>query len=108
MAMAVLLLGLGGIPFTAGFVGKIQVFTAAASAGYLWLVVLALLTTVIGLYFYLKVIKVMFIDPVADDTGPIEASTTTRTVFAVAVGVTILFGLVPWPLLDIVRDALPL
>ncbi len=108
MAMAVLLLGLGGIPFTAGFVGKIQVFTAAASAGYLWLVVLALLTTVIGLYFYLKVIKVMFIDPVADDTDPIEASITTRTVFAVAVGVTILFGLVPWPLLDIVRDALPL
>jgi len=113
-AMMFLLLGLGGIPFTAGFIGKVSVFTAAADAGYGWLVVLALVTTVVGLYFYLRLVATMFMrQPVAAeapgaDEAPPELPTTGRVAVAVAVGVTFFFGLVPWPLLDIVRDALPL
>jgi len=113
-AMLVLLVGLGGIPFTAGFIGKVSVFTAAADAGYLWLVVLGLLTTVVGLYFYLRVVTAMFMrQPVAAEapgtaTAEPAPTTTARIVIAVAVVVTVVFGLIPWPLLDIVRDALPL
>ncbi len=112
--MAALMLGLAGIPFTAGFVGKVTVFTAAVDAGEGWLVVLGLLTTVIGLYFYLKVIGTMFIrEPVAAEApgaAPAipEASATTRVVLAVAVAVTFVLGVYPWPILDALHRALPL
>ncbi len=112
--MLVLLLGLAGIPFTAGFIGKVSVFTAAAEAGYLWLVILALLTTVVGLYFYLRVVATMFArEPVPAEApgtamAPPQLSTTGRITVAIAVVVTVLFGLIPWPLLEIARDALPL
>jgi NADH-quinone oxidoreductase subunit N len=112
--MTVLMLGLGGIPFTAGFAGKVTIFVAAADAGYLWLVVLGLLTTVVGLYFYLRVIATMFMRrPVlaeAPGTATAQPGPTTagRVVLAFAVATTLLFGILPWPLLDIVRRALPL
>jgi NADH-quinone oxidoreductase subunit N len=113
-AMLVLLLGMGGIPFTAGFIAKVSVFTVAAEAGYLWLVILALITTVIALYAYLRVVTAMFMrSPVAVEapgtaTGEPHPSGTTRVAVAVAVIITILFGIIPWPLLEIAREALPL
>jgi NADH-quinone oxidoreductase subunit N len=112
--MAILMLGLGGIPFTAGFAGKVAVFVPAAGADYLWLVVLGLLTTVIGLFFYLRVIAIMFMgQPVpAEAPGTAraepEADWAARLVLASSVAVTLLFGVLPWPLLDIARRALPL
>lgn len=113
-AVAVLMLGLAGFPFTAGFIGKVAVFAAAVEADYVWLVVLGVLTTVAGLYFYVRVITLMYMrEPVAVEApGTLRAdpepTATTRLVLAVSVAVTIVFGLVPWPLLDFVRDALPL
>ena len=113
-ALAVLMLGLAGFPFTAGFIGKVAVFSAAVEADYIWLVVLGVLTTVAGLYFYVRVITLMYMrEPVpAEAPGTLRAdpepTTTTRLVLAVSVVVTIVFGLVPWPLLDFVRDALPI
>lgn len=61
---SILLLSLAGIPITAGFFGKFFLFQAVAQAGtqYLWLVVLALLTSTISLYYYLKVIRLMVIE----------------------------------------------
>lgn len=112
--MAILMLGLAGFPFTAGFIGKVGVFGAAMDAGYVWLVVLGVVTTVAGLYFYIRVIALMYMtEPVAAEapgtqTAEPEPATTTRVVLAVAVAVTIVLGLVPWPLLETVRDALPL
>ena len=112
--MMVLMLGMGGIPFTAGFIGKVGVFSAAAGADYLWLVVLGLLTTVVGLYVYLRVVAAMYLrQPVAaeapgTETADPSTSGATRVVLAVSVVVTVLFGLVPWPLLEIAREALPL
>jgi NADH-quinone oxidoreductase subunit N len=112
--MLVLLLGMGGIPFTAGFIAKVGVFTVAAEAGYLWLVILALITTVVALYAYLRVVAAMFMrSPVAVEapgTAPADprASGTTRVVLVVAVVITLLFGIIPWPLLEIAREALPL
>jgi len=113
-AMLILLLGLGGIPFTAGFIAKVAVFTEAARAGYLWLVILALITTVVGLYAYLRVVAVMFMGSavVAEAPGTAtaepRASMTTRVAIWVGVAVTVIFGVAPWALLEIAREALPL
>lgn len=105
--MLIMLLAMGGIPFTTGFVAKVGVFTAATDAGYPWLMLLALLTTVVGLYVYFRVASAMFLsDPAHGEVPPI--STAEAAVLGATTVFTVLLGLVPWPLLDIAREALPL
>jgi NADH-quinone oxidoreductase subunit N len=106
-AMLIMLLALAGIPFTTGFVAKITVFTAATDAGYLWLMILALLTTVVGLYVYFRLAAVMFLeDPT--EVEEVVVPPPTALVLTVAAVTTVVLGLVPWPLLDLAREALPL
>lgn len=112
-SLAVLMMAMAGFPTTAGFVGKLGVFQAAAANGYLWLVVVGVVAAAAGLFFYLRVIVVMFFEPVvAGGPGtaraPLQAPRVTLTVILVTVAVTVLFGLVPWPLLNWVQWALPL
>ena len=108
------MLAMGGIPFTAGFVGKVSVFTAAIDAGYLWLAVVGLVASVAGLFFYLRIIVLMFFQqPVLAEApgtmvAPPELTSGGRIVLGVAAAVTISLGFVPWPLLNLVGDALPL
>lgn len=105
--LAILMFGMAGMPFFAGFVGKILAFVAAGEAGYIWLVVVATLTTVIGFAFYLKVVGGIFSseEEIAEEIEP-----TLSARFAVVIGatVTVVFGIVPWILMDVVRDALPI
>jgi NADH-quinone oxidoreductase subunit N len=112
--LGVFMLAMGGIPFTAGFVGKAAVFTSALDAGYLWLVILALIASVAGLFFYLRVIVLMYmqVPELAEGPGAAtavpEATGVSTVVLGVSVAVTLAFGVVPWPLLRLVADALPL
>ncbi len=104
--LAIIMLGLSGMPFFAGFVGKILAFVIAGEAGFLWLVVIGTLATVVGLAFYLRVIATIFADEDTDEK--VVASTSARIAVAISAAVTVFFGIVPWPLLDVVREALPL
>ncbi len=112
--LATMMLAMAGIPLTSGFIGKAAVFTAAIDAGYLWLAIAALVAAVAGLYFYLNVIVVMYMRAPALAEGPgaavatPEAGPTDRAVLAVAGALTIVLGIIPWPLLNAARDALPL
>ena len=65
-AMFILMFSMSGIPPAAGFFGKLVVFNAAVAEGYYILAVLGVLTSVIGAFYYLRVIKVMFFDEPAD------------------------------------------
>ncbi len=71
MAIAVGLFSLSGLPIFVGFTIKFYLFTAVASEGYLWLAGLAILTSLISLYYYLQVIRQMYIQPAlaAADAG---------------------------------------
>ncbi len=109
-ALAVLMLAMGGIPLTAGFVGKVGVFAAAIDAGYLWLAIVGLVSAVAGLFFYLRLIVLAYFndpDPALADE-PITAPRSTRLALAVCVAFTFLFGVVPWPLLNLTGESLPL
>jgi len=112
--LALFMLGLGGFPLTTGFVGKLSVFSAAIDAGYLWLAILAMVVSVAGLFFYLRVIVLMyFTEPVlAEAPGTATASpqmdAASRVALGAAAAVTLGLGLIPWPLLELVRHALPL
>lgn len=54
--MTVFMLSLAGFPPLAGFFGKLFLFTAAVSAGWIWLVVLAVLMSAVSVYYYLRVV----------------------------------------------------
>jgi NADH-quinone oxidoreductase subunit N len=104
--LAILMLGMSGMPFFAGFVGKVLAFVSADSGGYLWVVIIGTLTTVIGFAFYFKVIALLFAKPESEEE-PLEPSLPSRFAIIIAAIVTLVFGVVPWALLDVVRDALP-
>jgi len=106
--LGLLMLAMGGIPLTAGFVGKAAVFRSAIDADYLWLVIVGVIASVAGLFFYLRVIVLMYMQPVGDEAGHVGVPIGAQTVLSVSVAVTVLAGVVPWPLLDWLRDALPL
>ena len=62
---------LAGVPPTAGFYAKLAVLSAAVSAGYIWLAVAAVMFSLIGAFYYLRIVKLMYFDdPV--DTAPVQ------------------------------------
>jgi NADH-quinone oxidoreductase subunit N len=67
LAMMVALLSLGGMPPFAGFVAKVYVFAAAVESGLIWLAVVGVLNAIIGLYYYLTVLKVIYLYRSEDD-----------------------------------------
>jgi NADH-quinone oxidoreductase subunit N len=102
---AVLLLGMGGLPLTAGFVAKFGVFSGAWANGLQWLVIVAVLGSVVAFAFYLRVIVTMYME---DDEGAVlTVPATIRWVLTVAVIATILWGVSPGFLLDLASDAIP-
>lgn len=105
--LTVLMLGMSGLPFFAGFVGKVFAFVSAGEAGYLWLALVGALTTVVGFAFYLRIVSMLFSSP-DDSETPLRVSVPARIAVAISGVVTVAFGIVPWPLLDVVREALPL
>ncbi|MGJ3233302.1 MAG: NADH-quinone oxidoreductase subunit NuoN [Oceanicaulis sp.] len=72
-SMTALMFSIGGMPFLVGFFGKLFVFYAAASAGLVWLVVIALLFSAVSMAYYLKVVKVIWFDEPDGEFQPAPA-----------------------------------
>jgi NADH-quinone oxidoreductase subunit N len=99
---AFLLLAMAGIPLTSGFTGKWAVFAAALDAGAWPVVVVAVLASAVAAYFYVKVIVLMyFSEPVGEGPSVTTPSVLTGTVIAVGVAATLLLGVVPGELIDL-------
>jgi NADH-quinone oxidoreductase subunit N len=105
-SFTVLLLGMAGLPVTSGFIAKFGVFSQAWSSGFEWLVVVAVVTSVIAFAFYLRIIVAMYMDE--SDAEGVEVPAPIRWVLVAAVGTTILWGILPGSLLRLAADALPL
>ncbi|MGH8946593.1 MAG: NADH-quinone oxidoreductase subunit N [Acidimicrobiia bacterium] len=105
-AFTVLLLGMAGLPLTSGFIAKFSVFTDAWVAGFGWLVVLAVVASVIAFAFYLRIIVTMYMDRGEEEVVTVGGG--VRWALAISAAVTILWGVFPGMLLDIARDAFPL
>ena len=69
LCLAILMFSLAGIPPLAGFFGKLFVFHAAIEAGLYALCVLGVLSSVVGAYYYLRIVKIMYLDPPADEAN---------------------------------------
>lgn len=92
--MTLFLLSLAGIPPLAGFTGKILVFQAAIEAGYLWLAILGIVTAVIAVVYYLRVVTYMYFREPEHDLPPVRSRAAGVTVLIAALG-TVLLGLFP-------------
>lgn len=109
--MAIFLLSLAGLPPLAGFFGKFYLFSAALSAGenhgLLWLVALALLGSLISLYYYLIILKVIFVDEAAADAPPIVPGSLQRICVTVLAAGVLVAGIMPGNLVVRIASALP-
>jgi NADH-quinone oxidoreductase subunit N len=104
--MTLFLLGLAGLPLTSGFTGKFAVFRAAIDDGAWPLVVVALLTSAIAAFFYLRLVVLMYFSAPAED-GPTVGvpGLPTTIVLAVTAAATVILGLAPGAVLDLAEQA---
>lgn len=100
LALLVALLSLGGIPPLSGFMGKLLVFGAAVQAGTLGIVLafIGVITSVIGLYYYLTVLKIAFVSPSTSGEQPLPVTPSWRLALVVCVVCILFMGTVfgPW------------
>jgi NADH-quinone oxidoreductase subunit N len=98
--MLIFLLSLGGIPPTAGFVGKFYLFSAAVKQGYIWLAIIGVLNSAVSIYYYLRVVVYMYMVGVEGEQEPLHfpGIAVTLALMAAALGV-INFGIFPGGLL---------
>lgn len=98
-----MLLSLAGIPLTAGFMGKFYLLVAGVSADR-WVPVVALvISSVLGLYYYLRVLALLFQHP-ADTTALPRVHVSTGLALALAAALVLLLGLHPGPLIDFIQE----
>lgn len=98
--MLITMFSMAGIPFFVGFWAKLSVLQAVVITGRYWLAVLAVLMSVVGAYYYLRIVKLMYFDA-ARDTSAISAPTGTRILLSVNALLIALIGLRPDGLLQI-------
>jgi NADH-quinone oxidoreductase subunit N len=108
--MMVLLLSLAGVPPMVGFFAKLTVLEAALAAGHLWLVIVAVLLSLVGAYYYLRIVKLMYFDA-PTDMSPIVADRGMQITLSINGIAVILLGILPGTLmtacLQAISQALP-
>ncbi|HEV8661293.1 MAG TPA: NADH-quinone oxidoreductase subunit N [Thermoanaerobaculia bacterium] len=97
-AMVIFLLSLGGIPPTAGFIGKYFLFAAAIQSGFGWLAIIAVLMSAVSMFYYLRIVVAMYLREGGD--ADVASSGSLKFVAAVCLIITLLFGVIPTPLID--------
>ncbi len=101
---AVMLFSLAGLPLTAGFVGKFYVIAAGAGAALWMVVIIMIVNSVIGLFYYLRIIVVMFSAPEKESEIPVRHSRSGSAVLAALAILLVWLGVYPGPMIEIIRD----
>jgi NADH-quinone oxidoreductase subunit N len=99
-AMLLFMLSLGGIPPTAGFMGKFWLFSAAIDAGYVWLAVIGVLNSAVSLYYYIRLVVFMYLKKETIGSEPVP-SPALRFTLAAAVVATLVLGVYPRVLFEL-------
>ena len=103
--MLLLLFSMAGVPPTVGFFAKLGLLEALVQANYVWLAVLALVFAIIGAYYYLRVVMLMYFEEPTEDTPvmPVGLSTNMLVVISLNGSAALLLGLLPSTLIDLCR-----
>ncbi len=101
--MTVFLLSMAGIPLTSGFIGKYGLFASAVGAGEVPLVVIAVLTSVVSVYYYLRVIVYMFMKEQTADVAMYQGLKGAGVAALISAAATLQFGLFPRAIMSFVK-----
>ena len=101
LAMMILMFSTAGVPPFVGFWAKLRIFQVLWESGHLWLVVIAAAMSVVGAYYYLRVIKLMYFDQPAERLPPTAKSAGVRLALGLNALAVLALGLLPGPLLDL-------
>ncbi len=101
LAMMMLMFSTAGVPPFVGFWAKLRVFQALWESGHFWLVVIAAAMSVVGAFYYLRVIKLMYFDPSPSELPAPERSAGVRTALWINAAAVLVLGILPGPLLDL-------
>jgi NADH-quinone oxidoreductase subunit N len=104
LALMICLLSLGGVPLTAGFMGKLHLLAAAIEKGLLWLAVVGMVNSVISLAYYWKIIHALYIAP-AQTEEPVRTSSTLAAALGMTVAGVLIIGIFPGPILTLIQVA---
>jgi NADH-quinone oxidoreductase subunit N len=105
LALTLALVSLTGIPPTVGFIAKVYIFNAAIqSGGLVWLVVIAVLNSVVSAFYYLRIPMTMFLNEPRTSEG-VQTSNALKLALTAAVAGILFFGIIPSPLINVARDA---
>jgi len=104
--MAIFMLSLAGFPPTAGFFAKFYIFSSAVKSGYLGLVIIAVINSLISVYYYLRVIVYMFMRAPAEEVKPVSIPISLGLViFLTGIGI-LAFGVLPQSLLNLAYNSI--
>jgi NADH-quinone oxidoreductase subunit N len=103
--MLLLMFSLAGIPPMVGFYAKLSVLQAVVSTGQLWLAIVAVLFSLIGTFYYLRVVKVMYFDDAAD-TSEIQTTADMRVVLSLNGLAVLVLGILPSGLMNVCLNAI--
>jgi NADH-quinone oxidoreductase subunit N len=101
LVMMMLMFSTAGVPPFVGFWAKLRIFQALWETQHFWLVVIATAMSVVGVFYYLRVVKLMYFDPPTGDAPATVRSTGVRMVLAVNAAAVLILGLLPGALLDL-------
>lgn len=103
-SLAIFMLSLAGFPPTAGFVAKYTLFSSAISEGYIWLVIIAILNTLVSVYYYIRLIVNMYMKTSEETLVPFLHPLLSVVIFILAISI-MFFGILPGWLIDTATQA---
>ena len=105
LLMLLLMFSLAGVPPTVGFYAKFAVLQAIVDAGHLWLAVIAVVFSLIGAYYYLRIVKLMYFDA-PEDNAPITPRADAQVLLSVNGLAVLAFGIFPQPLMALCASSI--
>ena len=103
--MTIFLLSLGGLPPTAGFIGKWYIFSAAVQEGHYWLAIIGVLTSVVSVFFYLRIVVMMYMTEGPETIRP-RVPAAAMAGLALATAAVFYLGILPTRVLDLALDSI--
>ncbi len=103
--MTILMFSLAGVPPMVGFIAKYAVLQAVANAGMVWLAVVAVMFSLIGAFYYLRIVKTIWFDEAAD-TSAISTPLDMRIIMSLNGVAIVVMGVIPGSLLAVCYSAM--
>jgi len=106
LGMTIFLVALTGLPPTGGFIAKLYIFGAAVSAGWIWLVTIAAVTTVISLFYYIRVVRNLYFFKPADRSDRLYFDPVSKGILLLLLVPSLLIGVYFSPVIELARNSI--